>query len=103
HRMLSGVHRPKNPCSSVQPVWSTPDSMSWTKPLHRGAGLWDIEIPDRGHRGMLGVPTHLRMAVTGARWPRVRVCAGLRTRRPGALEERLRHWVERRLVPRLER
>ena len=28
---------------------------------------------------MLGVPTHLRMAVTGARLPRVRICAGLRT------------------------
>jgi hypothetical protein len=35
---------------------------------------------------MLGVPTHLRMPVTGARWPRGRVCARLRTRNP----ERLR-------------
>ncbi len=40
---------------------------------------------------MLGVPTHLRMAVTGARVPRVRVSARLRTRQPGAPGERLRH------------
>ena len=40
---------------------------------------------------MLGVPTDLKMAVTGARWPRVRVCAGLRIRQPGAPGERRRH------------
>jgi len=40
---------------------------------------------------MLGVPIHLGMAVTGAQSPCVRVCAGLRTRHPGAPGERLRH------------
>src|SRR2546428_2447184 len=40
---------------------------------------------------MLRVPTHIRMAVTGARVPRVRVSARLRTRQPGAPGERLRH------------
>ena len=38
NRILSGVRRPKNACSGVQPAWSTPDRIGWTKPLHRGAG-----------------------------------------------------------------
>jgi hypothetical protein len=40
---------------------------------------------------MLGVPIHLGLAVTGAQSPCVRVFAGLRTRQPAALGERLRH------------
>ncbi len=91
NRILSGVLRTKNTCSGIQPAWSTPDRIGWTKPLHRGARLLGIGIPNRGHRGMLRVPTHLRMAVTGARVPRVRVSARLRTRQPGAPGERLRH------------
>jgi hypothetical protein len=38
NRILSGVLRPKNPCPGVQPAWSTPDRIGWTKPLYRGAG-----------------------------------------------------------------
>src|SRR5712692_3996874 len=38
NRILSGVRRPKNTYSGVQPAWSTPDRIGWTKPLHRGAG-----------------------------------------------------------------
>src|SRR5712691_2438055 len=38
NRILSGVRRPKNTHSGVQPAWSTPDRIGWTKPLHRGAG-----------------------------------------------------------------
>src|SRR6266436_2301332 len=91
NRILSGVLRTKNTCSGVQPAWSTPDRIGWTKPLPRGAGLLGIGIPDRGHRGLLGVPTHLRMTVTGARVPRVRVFVGLHTRQPGAPGERRRH------------
>src|SRR5712691_12068046 len=34
NRILSGVRRPKNPCSRGQPAWSTPDRIGWTKPLH---------------------------------------------------------------------
>jgi len=52
-----------------------------------GLGLLGIGIPDRGRRDMLGVPTHLRMAVTGARSPRVCVCAGLRTCQHGVSGE----------------
>jgi hypothetical protein len=40
---------------------------------------------------MLVVPIHLGMAVTGAQSPCVRVFAGLHTRQPEALGERLRH------------
>ena len=38
NRILSGVRRPQNTHSGVQPAWSTPDRIGWTKPLHRGAG-----------------------------------------------------------------
>src|SRR6266446_5903441 len=38
NRNLSGVRRPKDLRSGVQPAWSTPDRIGWTKPLHRGAG-----------------------------------------------------------------
>jgi len=39
---------------------------------------------------MLGVPTRSKLTVAGARWPRVRVCARLRTHQPGAPGERFR-------------
>src|SRR6266581_610610 len=38
NRILSGVRKPQNSCPGVQPAWSTPDRIGWTKPLHRGAG-----------------------------------------------------------------
>jgi hypothetical protein len=40
---------------------------------------------------MLGVPTHPRRTVTGARSPRVHGCARLRTRPPGVAGEGSRH------------
>jgi len=49
-------------------------------------------IIDRGRRGILGVPTRSKLTVTGARWPRVRVCARRRIHQPGAPGERFRHW-----------
>src|SRR6266446_3461430 len=56
-----------------------------------GPGLLGIGIIARGRRGILGVPTRSKLTVTEARLPRVRVCARLRTRQPGAPGERFRH------------
>jgi hypothetical protein len=56
-----------------------------------GPGLLGFGIPDRGRRGILGVPTRSKLIGTGAKLPHVCAGARLHTHQPGAREERCGH------------
>ncbi len=75
NRILSGVRRPKDRRSSVQPAWSTPDRIGWAKPLPRGAraiGNWNPRPRAPRHAGDANPPQegHHRSQVA----PHPRLC-----------------------------
>jgi len=90
-RILSGVRRPQTPVLMYSPPGALPIELVGRSRWIEGPGLLGIGISNHGHRGMLGMPTSLRMAGTGVRWPWIYGCAQSCTHQPRASGARCRH------------
>src|SRR5712691_12936250 len=90
-RILSGVRRPQTPVLMYSPPGALPIELVGRSRWIEGPGLLGIGISNHGHRGMLGMPTSLRMAGTGVRWPWIYGCAQSCTHQPRASGARFRH------------